>query len=246
MNTEKLQVGLAVGVQTAELIIREGDAPKVIDPKPPVKVNLSGVLGAPYEFLLKRKGAGQFTEDKCVLLVDREALQITLVTNEDDEYKTGKVIGKLTNNKKFVEFGINTGKVWSPAELGLFIKMNRSFFTDKKEAMELTTKLMNFTGEVNSKIEKQIKESGDRTDNFSQVVNSNLPPSFKVKLEIFKGSESEVIEVETFAKVDGRTVEFVLLSPGANESLEAIRDKSIDEVLDKIKELCPGIAIIEQ
>lgn len=246
MENEKLQVNFTPGQSVAELIIREGEAPKVLDPKPPVKVNLLGVLDAPHEFLLKRKDAGQFTEDKCVLLVDRENLQITLITNEDDECTTGKVVGKLSHNKKFLEFGINSGKVWSPAELGLFIKMNRSFFPDKKEAMELVTKLMNFTGEVNNKIEKQIKESGDRTDNFSQVVNSNLPPSFKVKLEIFKGSKQEEIEVETFAKIDGRTVEFILLSPGANESLEAIRDKSIDETLGKIKELCPGIAVIEQ
>lgn len=36
-----------------------------------------------------------------------------------------------------------------------------------------------------------------------------------------------------------------LVSPGANEVMESYRDKCIDEVLDKIKDIAPDIAILE-
>ena len=56
---------------------------------------------------------------------------------------------------------------------------------------------------------------------------------------------AETIEVETFAQVNGREVAFVLLSPGAQATLEDLRDKVIDDEIAKIKEIAPEIAIIE-
>lgn len=53
------------------------------------------------------------------------------------------------------------------------------------------------------------------------------------------------LEVETFAKVSGREVSFVLLSPGAAEQVEFIRNQAIDNELIAIRELAPEIAIIE-
>ena len=48
---KKVVVNLPEGASTAEVIIREGEAPKVLDPQPPVKINLQGVTGTPVEFL---------------------------------------------------------------------------------------------------------------------------------------------------------------------------------------------------
>ena len=153
--------------------------------------------------------------------------------------------GKLEFHPKFVEFGINSGRSWTPLELGAFLKMNRTFFPDKTVNMKLVSDLMNFTATVNNKIERSVKESGDRTDNFAQVVNSNLPASFNVAMPIFKGMPTEDIEIETFARVDGREVAFVLLSPGANQALEEIRDKAIDVQIEQIRGIASNIAIIE-
>ena len=105
---------------------------------------------------------------------------------------------------------------------------------------------MNFTGTVNSKIEKSVKESGDRTDNYAQVVNSNLPPAFKLKIPVFKGMAAESLEVETFAQINGREVAFILISPAANQLAEEIRDTVIDKELTDIRNIAPDIAIIEQ
>lgn len=245
MQNEKMQINLAPGMKTAEVILREGAAVKQLEPKAPVKTDLKGVIGCVVEYLTKRINVGQFAQKDCHILIDRDNVEITLITNEADEYTRGKVVGKLSYNPKFVEFGINRNKVWTPTELGLFIKMNRAFFADRQTNMALVSTLMNFTATVNNKIERAVAENGNRTDNFAQVVNSNLPDKFTLEIAIFKGMPAEKLEVETFANVDGRDVSFILLSPGANQTLEDLRNKVIDEQLDKIKEIAPEIAIIE-
>jgi hypothetical protein len=179
-------------------------------------------------------------------MVNRDEITITLTTCENDSYNIGKVKAKLQTHPKFEEFGINNGKVWTPTALGLFFKMNRAFFPDKSENMRLVTELMNFTATVNNSIEKSAKENGDRSDKFAQTVNSNLPPAFTLIIPIFKGVPAEQLEVETFAQVNGREISFILLSPAANQTMEEIRDNAIDTELEKIKILCPDIAIIEE
>lgn len=241
---QKISINVEKGV--SEMIIREGDAPKVLDPKPPVKTKISGVIGTPLEYLQKRVNTGQFEQEKSHIIVNRENVSITLVINEDDEYKRGTIKGVLELHPKFKEFGINANKLWTPTELGMFFKMNRAFFPDRAENIKLVSELMNFTATVNNSIERSVKENGNRTDNFAQVVNSNLPASFVLNIPIFKGKSAEKLEIETFANVDGREISFVLLSPSANQTLEDIRDKAIDEQIEQIKAIAPKIAIIEE
>lgn len=246
MENEKLQVNFGEGVTSAELTIREGKAAPELEPKAPVKTDIAGTIGTVVEYLTKRVATGQFSQERAHLLVKREIISLALVINEDDEYLRGIVGGSLDFHPAFVGFGINTGKVWTPTELGLFLKMNRAFFPDRAANMKLVSELMNFTAQVQSKIDRSLKESGDRTDNFAQVVNSNLPASFTLNIPIFKGMAAETLEVETFAQVNGREVAFTLLSPGAKEALEDIRDKVIDAELAIVREIAPNIAIIEQ
>ena len=245
MKTDNITINPAVGASRTEIILREGLAPKMLEPQPPVKMNITGTIGSVVEFLTKRLDTGQFHQGDCHILVDREKVTITLVINESSAYDRGMIVGQLSHNPKFVDFGINQDKAWTPTELGLFIKMNRAFFADRKTNMELVSTLMNFTATINNKIERSMQENGNRIDNFAQVVNSNLPESFTIQMPIFKGMPAETIEVETFAHVNGREVAFMLLSPGAQATLEDLRDKVIDDEITKIRELAPGIAIIE-
>ena len=75
---------------------------------------------------------------------------------------------------------------------------------------------------------------------------SNLPEAFTLQLPIFKGMPAESIEVEFYASVNGRDVALQLVSPGACQLLEDLRDKVIGDEVEKIRELSPEIAIIEQ
>jgi hypothetical protein len=247
MQNEKMQVNLAPGMTKAEIIVREVNKVNELEVKAPIKLKLEGTIGSVFEFLSKRADQeDQINQKRCHILVNREDISIKLVFNENDEYLTGSVIGRLDIHPKFAEFGINIGKVWTPSQLGMFFKMNRAFFSDKTVNMKLVSELMNFTATVNNSIQKSMKESGDRTDNFVQVVNSNLPKAFTLNIPIFKGRPAETLEVETFAQVNGHEVAFILLSPAANQTMEDIRDNVIDEQITAIRDLCPDIAIIEQ
>jgi hypothetical protein len=243
---DRFQINLGNDNHYAEVVVREGAAVKQLEPKPPVKTNIEGVIGTPAEYLVKRIETGQFTQERSRLVVNREKISLKLIINEDDEYQIGFITGRLEPHPNFTEFGINTGKMWSPNELGLFFKMNRAFFPDRQTNMKLVSDLMNFTATVNNVLEKGIKESGDSSNIFVQTVNSNLPKSFILKIPVFKGMPAECIEIETFAKVNGREVSFMLISPAANQVVEDIRNNMIDAQLSVIREIAPELAIIEE
>lgn len=242
MNNEKMQINLPNGCN--EVVIREGDAPALLPIKAPIAIAISGTIESPFEFIGKR--IGEFDHKRAHIIVNREKVTITLTIHEDDPYLHGTIKGSLQFHPKFLDFGINTGKSWQPEKLGLFIKMNRAFFIDKATNMQLVTTFLNFKAAVNAQVERDVKMNGSRTDNYGQVVNSNMPESFTLVIPIFKGKPAEKLEIETFANIDGRDVEIVLLSPGAEYTLETIRDAVIDEQLDKIREIAPDIVIIEE
>lgn len=261
MENEKLQINMAEG-QT-ELVIREGKAVNILDVKPPVKINIEGTIGAPVEFLQRRFKHcfiaalaekptiedilhNHFDPTRCHVIVNREKVLIQLVIDEHDEYKRGTVVGKLEIHPKFKEFGINSDKSWDPNDLGQFLKMNRAFFPDKQKNMNLVSELKNFEAKVNNTIEKQREDKGSFKDNYSAIVTSNLPDVFTVEIPVFKGYPRELIEVEFYSTVSGREVFLNLVSPGANELLETLRDKAIDEQIEKIREIAPNMVIIEQ
>ena len=127
------------------------------------------------------------------MIVNKEKLSILLVINENDGYLKGNILGKLEQHPKFIEFGINSGKDWDPSQLGQFFKMNRFYFADQSENMSLVSILKNFEAKIDSTIEKQKLEEGSFKDNYSAVVTSNLPGTFKLKIPLFKGGEAEVI-----------------------------------------------------
>lgn len=253
MEEKKINIQVAEGV--SEIIIREGQAIKVLDPKPPVKIDIKGVIQAPYIFLSKRVAAHvSLTDDTLQLdierthvIVDREKVSITLIVNENDDYTRGVVVGKLETHPKFKEFGINDHtKQWEPNELGQFLKMNRAFFADKSENMNLVTLLKNFKAKVDGSIEKTKSDKGSFADNYSAEVNSNLPGTFKVNIPLFKGFPAEEIEVEFYASVNGRDFTLELVSPGACQAFEEIRDSIIDAQIEMIEKVNPLIPIIEQ
>jgi len=247
MQNEKLQINLGEGVEKAEIILREGVATKVLDPKAPVKINLKGVINAPVEFLSKRiTEAEQIDPKRCHVIVNRENLSIVLVTSENDEYLTGRIEGVMTMHPKFIEFGINQKKTWEPAELGQFFKMNRSFFHNRQENLKLVDDLKNFSATVNSTMDRQTKENGSMKASYGQVVNSNLPEAFTLMIPIFKGVKAVCVQVEVYAAIDGSDVYLQLFSPAANQIVEEMRDSAIDEQIESIREICPDIAIIEQ
>jgi len=244
---EKIQVNLAPGQERMTIVNLTGRAPEQLDEKEPIKCDIKGTISAVRKYLEKRVSVGQFQQKDCHILVNREAGKIRLVFNESDYYNRGEVSGSLIINPKLKEFGINDPtNVWKPAELGIFFKMNRTYFTDRDENMKLVSDLMNFTANVNSTINRSINQNGSSADEFSQAVNSNLPEKFKVKMPILKGEKSWEFDIETFAKISGKEVSLVLISPDAAALIEDAKSQTIEKELAAIAEIAPDIAIIDE
>lgn len=244
MSENKLNVVVPKDYNGApiEVVLREGTAPKALDPKAPIPVNITGTIDSPLRWLEKR--VELMDQKQANITVSRDNMKISLVDKETDYYNNG-ITGVLQPSKEMVEFGINSEKQWEPIKLSQFFKMHRAFFKDKAENMTLVSLLKNFKAKVNQDIERSKEENGSKVDNFSQVVDSNLPKSFKLNVPLFKGFACEEIEVEIYADVDGRDVSLSLVSAGANEAIEEYKNKVIDEQLNAIRQIAPDIVIIE-
>lgn len=225
-----------------EVVLREGEAPELLEIKEPERVVISGTIDTPFRWLEKRiELINQKTSN---IIVNRDVMGIALTVDETNYYQSD-IRGELKTSKEMMEFGINAEKKWEPIKLSKFFKMHRAFFKDKSENMTLVSTLKNFKAKVNQDIERSKEENGSKIDNYSQVVDSNLPKSFKLNIPLFKGFACEEIEVEIYADVDGRDVSLSLVSAGANEAIEEYKNKVIDEQLDAIRNIAPDIVIIE-
>lgn len=225
-----------------EVVLREGKAPVALDPKEPERVVINGTIDAPIRWLEKR--VELINQKATNIIVNRDKMRIALTIDETSYYQT-EISGILQASKEMQEFGINVEKKWEPIKLSKFIKMHRAFFTDKSQNMMLVSTLKNFKAKVNQDIERSKEENGSKVDNYSQVVDSNLPKSFKLNIPLFKGFACEEIEVEIYADVDGRDVSLSLVSAGANEAIEEYKNKVIDVQLDAIRQIAPDIVIVE-
>lgn len=225
-----------------EVVLREGEAPELLEIKEPERVVISGTIDTPFRWLEKR--IELINQKASNIIVNRDVMGIALTVDETNYYQSD-IRGELKTSKEMMEFGINTEKKWEPIKLSKFIKMHRAFFTDKSQNMMLVSTLKNFKAKVSQDIERSKEENGSKVDNYSQVVDSNLPKSFKLNIPLFKGFACEEIEVEIYADVDGRDVSLSLVSAGANEAIEEYKNKVIDEQLEQIRHIAPDIVIIE-
>ena len=70
MENEKLFVNFSEGTNKAELIIREGAAVKQLEPKAPVKTEITGVIGVVQEYLKNRINTGQCEQEPTHIIVN--------------------------------------------------------------------------------------------------------------------------------------------------------------------------------
>ena len=242
-----MQINLDKDCQKAEVVIREVDKVNELPVLEPEKVNISGTITSIFSFLEKRWGCeGQIDHQHTHIIVDRDNFSLTLVANETDARNKMVVVGKLQLSRQFLAFHINDGYAWEPIALSQFIKMNRTYFAERDTNMKLVSVFKNFKAKVSTDYERDRKENGSYTDNYSQIVDSNMPDRFSVVLPIFKGTPAKTIEIETYATIDGHDVTVQLVSPGAQEVVDRTLDAIIDEQIASIMEIAPEIPFIEK
>ena len=249
MKAENMNINFPEGKDKVEVVIRE--VQNIVEEKlqvlEPENVKIDGNITAIYAFLEKRWNAadGQIDHCRTHILVDRDKLSMHLVVNETDKRFRKDVCGFIELSRQFKAFGINEGKMWESVDLGNFFRVNRTYFEKKEKNMELVSLLKRFTAKINTEVERESKDNGSVTDIYKKVVDSNMPDAFTVQIPIYKGSKPEVFSIEIIAHVEGRNAFLELISPDAQAIVEEVRDKLIDEQIEKIRELAPEIPIIE-
>ncbi len=236
MNNE-IQVSVDKEVSTLEIL--KGEA---LPRREPVAVGIKGIIDTPTRFLEKRKT--EITEKECHILVDRDKMTIALSIDEASHFK-GSITGALEKHPDFDKWNINQGSEWGTKTLSEFIKMNRSSFKSKETAMELSSALQNLRVKTDKEIEKSDDNKGSYKVAIAQnVISTSIPDSFMIEVPIFKGQPKKEIQVEIYVNPDN--FQIGLISPEANDIIDAVKNTAIDDELTKITECCKDIVIIEQ
>lgn len=222
---------------------------KGFDETKPIPVTVAGNIDSVSSWLVKRysppfKSISLIDTETAYVLVNRDKMSITLVFNESDPYFRGTVVGTLTKHPDFDKWEINTGHEWDNKGLAEFIKMNRSCFESKGDAMKISSELSSLKVKVDHEVEKANDNRGNVRQMISQkVIEMNIPKLFKLRVPIFKGQPAKLFEVEIYVNPNNYMVS--LISPEANDIIATVRDSVIDEQKKEIEKICP-VVIIEQ
>lgn len=232
-----------------EVVITHKNA---LDEQKPLQVNIAGNIDSVARWLEKRipKGAESWFPHSVDfvdshVIINREELKITLIFNENDPLNFGKVAGVLKFNPDLLKWKINTGEELDHKSLSEFIKMNRSCFLSKSDAMKLSADLANLKVKVDKEFEKSSDNRGSVKHLFAQsVIEMNIPKTFKLSVPVFKGMPKSTFEVEIYVNPNNYMVS--LISPEANDIVSDLSNDTINEQKNLIKEILPELVIIEQ
>lgn len=208
--------------------------------KPPIGIEIIGDIYAPLNWLVKNQIPNN---QDAVVIVNTDGRLIYLDYNMSNPYGNSVVTGKLKISEKFKEWEINTGKSYDAKFLSEFIKMHRSHFTDKSEAMRLSSELANIKVKVDKEIEKSDNNRGDfRAVLAQKVIESNIPHGFKLNIPLFEGHKKVEFNVEIYINPTNYSVS--LISPDAEDYVTESAGEIIDSVVARIVEIRPDIPII--
>lgn len=224
---EQLNLHLPEG--TKELILREGEAPKVQFSKPIV---ISGILAAPHQFF-----SGKTLEaEKCHIQIQKDKGVISLVILDTDPNSSSTITGRLTPDGFFAAWSINSEKRWSVQQFVKHIKMHKAFFTAGKECDDLVESLQKW----NAKIETVIKQHNDNAGNSlssleRSVSQVELRTKFSLTIPIFQGYPKQTFPVEIGLDPKQNSVELYLYSNELFALEISYRESLIESELSKFE-----------
>lgn len=229
------------GMFDNELIIRQGEAAELAPYSAPKSVKIKGVISSVADWLGKRKA--EVANLNSHVLYDLEAGTLKLVVDETNAINT-VIEGKLQLSEIYKTLGINSDKFVSPQTMGKTFKKFRCYFADESNGMEVIAGLLNFTAKM-SRIhaaENDMTGNSKKLDE-NQLIDSSLPKPFKLKIPIFKGEETHIIECEF--DFDSEKMQVSLVSPSAIRKVQDAMETRIGLELVKIAELSPEIPQIQ-
>ncbi len=243
MSDKKIEITEA----TKELLIREGKAQELRDPR---TIEIAGILRAPFEFLEKKisgtnaavMGSGldlSMTEDSTIynarrstVLVDTQGGKLTLILNEKDHF-SDKIIGVLKEAPEWQEFNINEDdKFMSLNDVIKLIKRNKFKFADAEKHGEFLQNLMTFNARVTTNIQQHRNANGNSLDLMQRTVDENKnAPEFKLNVPIYEGYPKKVFSVQTCLDATSGSIRFYFESVELYELLDSEKEKAIADEL---------------
>ena len=235
----KINVTAAEGTST--LIIRDGEAEPIHERKP---LDITGTIDTPARFLRNRVLLiGTIAGYKaCHVLVDKSVGQISLSIDENSDF-ADYVTGKIVISDVITNFGINSGKYYTPEDMANFLKSRKHHFESEAIYVDVFTALRQFRATVNQKIAAIKDDMGNYEQKKEQVVEHNIPKAFKLTVPIFKGMPKVSFEVEFIVS---KGLDVTLSSTELMQITDELRDKYITEVIEDIEKVAPDIVILYQ
>lgn len=192
--------------ETKELLIRQGDAPKLYDPE---QVNLTGTITAPADYAEKRKS--KIEPLLCNVVADYSKKKIILTVNEDSKFKS-VITGSLETFPELHEMCINGKKVFTHRELLELIKFKGSYFKNREQHTALITALKNFDAKVNQEFANANDFKGAQATKKVVDIKTNLGLEFVLAIPMFTGGETLSFLVDICVDVNNGGVVFWLES----------------------------------
>ena len=243
MDNKKINIHM--DETSKELIIREGKAANIYDPK---AVGIKGTIDAVTRYLTNRinknEDESNFVNDhwqkQCHILADTTEGTVVLVVGEHEHFQdTIKAV--LTVHPDIENFSINSGDYVSPDDMANFLKMRKHLFKSQADFADIFVALKSFEAKVN----QDIKAASDDRGNFDhvrkQAVEHNVPKVFNLNVPLFKGQSKISFPVEFL--VD-RSLNVALSSTDLIQMLDEKGTELVEKELVEIQTIAPDVVII--
>lgn len=208
--SEKVNISLAQGVGEDKPVVIHLLEGKTINPFNQVQTVIEGDVDAVKSFLEARKDL--INKEDANIIFNEENMTIILTTKDTEPYLGYKITAKLEIYPALEGFGINSNKFFNLRELESHIKMNRFWFQNRESQIKLLGQLNKFAAKVNSEIQSEANNRGNKNEVFNKTVTAELVEEFTLSIPLFKGNSNSVFRVEICFDVTDRSVRFWLES----------------------------------
>lgn len=201
----------------------------------PVPFEINGNLMAAVEYLRSCKENLDNQDTFLQVFPDSHSIKFTIGKNS--EYKN-QVSGSMKKAAKLSKLGVNADKNYAPKELGKLLKQYKEYI--HPEDFKVVGKLISFQGKVTTTIEDHSSQKGDVKKLLEKVVDSEVPPSFRLTIPVFNGYPEQTFVVELWGEATSNSVEFYLESVELLSLEDRISDEALKEVSDEFRDFgCP-------
>jgi hypothetical protein len=211
-----------------ELVIRTGEAAKIVDP---VAVKFTGTFDAVISYwLIRKKDVIKEFITRSRLEYSKKGMSITLIINEQKSYQD-VISGVVVLNPDLASFGINNETTWTLEAFHKQIKLKRHLFASKEQHADLLKKLTTQKANIQTDFGKDSDNRGNKSNDFSRKVTTDLPFTFDLLIEPYKGYGIIQFPVEIYVDSRDSSLVIQLFSAGLVEELEKIQDHVFETTL---------------